>query len=295
MKFSAVLPTCEIGDDPSAIRDWAQAAESLGYHHILAYDHVLGAVHDRRDPVLNGPYTEHHPFHEPLTLFAYLAGVTTTIGFETAVIILPQRQTALVAKQAAEVDLLSGGRLVLGVGSGWNYVEYESLGNSWVDRGKVFDDQLVLLRDIWSNPVVDHQSPYHRVDRAGISPRPTSPIPVWFGGFSERALRRAAKFGDGFTFPGAGSTTFDHARKVRAAVDAVGRSAESFPIEVTITDGFDEAKQDTLVAAARLADIDFVALNTMSTTSGWFGTPAPGHSTPAEHIAALETFIERFR
>lgn len=128
MKYSAVFPTTEIGSDPGAVRAWAQAAEDLGFARIVAYDHVLGAVHAGRKPALAGPYDEGDAFHEPLVLFGYLAGVTTTIELATGILILPQRQTALVAKQAAEIDLLSGGRLVLGLGSGWNFVEYESLG-----------------------------------------------------------------------------------------------------------------------------------------------------------------------
>jgi probable F420-dependent oxidoreductase len=294
MKFSAVLPTCEIGDDPIAIRDWAQAAEALGYSHILAYDHVLGAEHRDREPALSGPYTEEHAFHEPFVVFGFLAGVTTTIGFETAVIILPQRQTAIVAKQAAQVAVLSRGRLRLGVGTGWNYVEYQALGADWGQRGKVFDDQIGLLRALWTQQVVEHDSTFHHVDRAGITPRPRDPIPIWFGGFSNAALRRAARLGDGFTFPGAGTTTYKHAQLVRDAVAAEGRDVAEFPIEVTISAGFNPSKQEELIAAAAAADITYVALNTMSTTSEWLGTPAPGLATPAEHIAALEAFMRRF-
>ena len=130
MKLGAVFPTPEIGNDPVVIRDWAQAAEQLGYDYVVTYDHVLGAVHADRDPRLMGPYTEEDPFHEPFVLYGYLAGVTTTLEFATGVLILPQRQTVLVAKQAAELDLLSGGRFRLGLGTGWNWVEYESLGMS---------------------------------------------------------------------------------------------------------------------------------------------------------------------
>ena len=119
MQFGAIFPTTEIGNDPAVIRDWVQAAEGLGYSYVVAFDHVLGVRHEGRDPTLPGPYTDAHPFHEPFVLFGFMAGVTTTIELETSVIILPQRQTALVAKQAAEVDVLSGGRLRLGIGTGW--------------------------------------------------------------------------------------------------------------------------------------------------------------------------------
>ncbi len=293
MKFGAVLPTCEIGDDPLAIRDWAQAAESLGYSHIIAYDHVLGAEHAGREPKLWGPYTEHDAFHEPFVMFGYLAGVTTTIEFETAVIILPQRQTALVAKQAAEVDVLSGGRLRLGVGTGWNHVEYESLGVEWADRGRIFDDQIELLRALWTNDVVQHDSPFHRVDRAGIKPRPTRSIPIWFGGFSKVAVRRAARIGDGFTFASAGGKTIAQANELREAVSAAGRDAATFPIELTIPFGLGESKWDALAQEAREADISHLCVNTMSTTSAWSNTPAPNLNSPAEHIGALEKFMQR--
>ena len=291
MKFGAVLPTCEIGNDPMAIRDWAQAAESLGYSHIVAYDHVLGAEHADRDPKLWGPYTENDPFHEPLVTFGFLAGVTTTIEFETAVIILPQRQTALAAKQAAQVDVLSGGRLRLGVGTGWNHVEYQALGVDWSERGRIFDEQIELLRSLWTEDVIDHTSPHHRVDRAGILPRPAQSIPIWFGGFSKIAMRRAARVGDGFTFASAGTKTIESANLLREAVAAEGRDAAAFPIELTVPYGLGPDKQAELVTEARQADISHVCVNTMSTTSEWAGTPAPNLTTTAQHIGALETFM----
>ena len=136
MQIGAIFPTPEIGNDPIVIRDWAQAAEQLGYSHVVLYDHVLGAPHSGREPKLAGPYTEKDAFHEPFVLLGFLAGVTTRLGLTTGVLILPQRQTALVAKQAAELDLLSGGRFRLGVGTGWNHVEYTALGEEYADRGK---------------------------------------------------------------------------------------------------------------------------------------------------------------
>lgn len=291
MNFGAVLPTCEIGDDPVAIRDWAQAAESLGYSHIVAYDHVLGAEHEGRDPKLWGPYTEHDAFHEPFVVFGFLAGVTTSIEFETAVIILPQRQTALVAKQAAEVAVLSGGRLRLGVGTGWNHVEYEALGVEWAERGKIFDEQIEILRALWSNDVIDHTSPHHRIDRAGVKPRPDRSIPIWFGGFSKVSMRRAARVGDGFTFASAGSKTIEQADQLREALVNEGRDPSTFPIELNIPYGLSQDKWVSLATEAREADITHLCVNTMSTTSEWSGTPAPNLTTPAEHIAALETFM----
>lgn len=173
MDFGAVFPTTQIGSDPAVIRDFAQTAEGLGYRRLSVYDHVLGAVHADRDPPLTGPYTEDDPFHEPLVLLGFLAACTTTIELEVAVLVLPQRQTVLVAKQAAEVDVLSGGRLLLAVGTGWNYVEYESMGMPFADRGRRLDEQVDLLRRLWREPVVDYRGKYHRVDRAGLRPLPT--------------------------------------------------------------------------------------------------------------------------
>ena len=291
MQFGAVLPTTEIGNDPIAIRDWAQAAEALGYAHIVAYDHVLGAVHADRDPKLWGPYTENDAFHEPLVVFGFLAGVTTSIELETAVIILPQRQTALVAKQAAEVDVLSGGRLRLGVGTGWNHVEYESLGVAWEGRGKLFDEQIEVLRSLWTDDVVDYSGDFHRIDRAGVLPRTGRSIPIWFGGFSKVAVRRAARIGDGFTFAGAGRQILEQIATLREGVAAAGRDAESYPVEITVSYGLPEEKWVSLVSEADEVGVSHACVNTMSTTSAWAGTPAPNLESPAEHIAALERFI----
>ena len=186
MHFGAVFPTTQIGTDPATIRDFAQTAEGLGYRRLLAYDHVLGAVHAGRNPPLPGPYTENDPFHEPLVLLGFLAACTSTIELEVAVLVLPQRPTALVAKQAAEVDVLSGGRMVLAVGTGWNHVEYQSLGAPFADRGRRLDEQVDVLRRLWREPVVDFEGAFHRIDRAGLAPRPVrGDIPLWFGGGAE--------------------------------------------------------------------------------------------------------------
>ena len=149
MKIGAVYPQTELRGDPDAVRRIGLAAESLGYDYLLAYDHVVGAVHADREPALTGPYTEHDPFHDPFVMFAYLAGITDRLEFATGVLILPQRQTVLVAKQSADLDLLSGGRLRLGVGVGWNYVEYNALGQSFARRGQRADEQIGILRSLW--------------------------------------------------------------------------------------------------------------------------------------------------
>src|SRR5947207_6619171 len=204
MKAGVVYPQVGLGGDDGAVNAVAHAAEHLGYDHIVIYDHVLGAVHTGREPKLTGPYKETDPFHEPLVTYAYLAGITNKLELVTGVIILPQRQTALFAKQAADVDLFSEGRLRLGVGVGWNWVEYDGLEmpQHFRRRGKRQEQQIALIRKLWEEPVVDHADSDHRIDRAGVLPRPKRQIPIWLGGFSEAAYDRAARIGDGFLFSG---------------------------------------------------------------------------------------------
>ena len=184
MKIGVVYPQIELGGDPQAVRQLGEAVENLGYDHLLAYDHVVGATHDR-EPKLWGPYTDTDPFHDPFMMFAYLAGITQKIEFATGVIILPQRQTALVAKQVADLDLLSGERLRFGIGVGWNYVEYEALGQDFSTRGARADEQIELLRRYWSEPLVTFEGRFDRVDRGNILPRPRRKMPIWIGGFKE--------------------------------------------------------------------------------------------------------------
>ena len=228
MNLGAVYPQTELRGDPDAVRAIGAALVALGYDHLLAYDHVLGAVHADRTPKLTGPYTEDDPFHDPFVLFSYLAGRHERLEFVTGVIILPQRQTALVAKQAADLAVLSGGRLTLGVGVGWNPVEYEALGQEFGVRGARAEEQIGLLRRLWSEHVVTFEGRFDRVDRAGILPRPAAPIPVWIGGFSEPAFRRAARLGDGFIFAGGGAQAADQWAHVRRLLAEQGRPAEGF-------------------------------------------------------------------
>ena len=200
MRIGVVFPQTEIGADAGAVRAYAEHVEGLGFTHLLAYDHVVGA-----DPKIHvdwdGPYDLHNTFHEPLVTFGYLAAVTTSLELVTGIVILPQRQAVLVAKQAAEVDLLSCGRLRLGVGLGWNAVEYEALGEDFSTRGKRCEEQVELMRKLWTEQTVTYHGTYHRVTGAGLAPLPVQqPIPVWFGASSPRACRRAGRLGDGW-FP----------------------------------------------------------------------------------------------
>jgi len=200
VKVGAVFPQTEIGADPGGVREFAQAVQELGYDHLLAYDHVLGADVSSR-PDWPGPYTAEHQFHEIFVLFGYLAGIVPGLELVAGVLVLPQRQTALAAKQAAAVDILSGGRLRLGVGLGWNYVEFEALGENFHDRGRRSEEQIEVMRRLWTEPIVDFEGRWHQVPRAGINPLPVQrPIPIWIGGSAEAAIRRAARLADGF-FP----------------------------------------------------------------------------------------------
>jgi probable F420-dependent oxidoreductase len=288
LQLSAIFPTTEIGNDPVAIRDWAQAAESLGYASIVVYDHVLGAVHEGRDPVLAGPYTEEDAFHEPFVLLAYLAAVTTRIELSTGVLILPQRQTALVAKQAAELSLLSGGRLRLGVGSGWNFVEYESLGVPFEKRGRRLDEQVELLRRLWREPVVDFRGDFHRIDRAGLLPLPEAPIPIWFGGFTPVALRRAARLGDGFLFGTTPRRMKRMLRDLHGLLEAEGRDRADFGSEAVIDFCQSPADWRAELETWREAGGTRLALRAMDTAAEFVGSKRVGYAGPADYVAALE-------
>jgi probable F420-dependent oxidoreductase len=231
MKIGVVFPQTEIGNDPVIIRDFAQAVEEMGFNHLLVYDHVLGADRDRPGG-FEGPYDKDTAFHEPFVLFGYLAGVTRTIELVTGVIILPQRQAALVAKQAAEVAVLSGGRLRLGIGVGWNAVEYEALGESFSNRGQREEEQVELLRALWENETIDFEGRWHRVTKAGIKPRPENKIPIWFGGTADALLERAGRLGDGWLpLVSHGDLAKAAVEKIHRHLEEAGRDKESFGIE----------------------------------------------------------------
>jgi probable F420-dependent oxidoreductase len=285
MKIGAIFPHLEIGDDPVVIRDWAQTAEGLGYSHILAYDHVLGAVHENREPKLWGPYTEDSAFHEPFVLFGFFAACTTRIGLATGILILPQRQTALVAKQAAEIDVLSGGRLRLGIGTGWNYVEYDSLGVDFSDRGARQEEQVEVLHRLWSEPVVDYSGRWHRIDRAGIKPLPRRRIPVWFGGFTDVAFRRAARIGDGFMFGSGHAQNLEALRRVREELEKAGRDATAFGTESFMNYQSGQARWRDEIEDLIAWNVDYASMRAMALRG-----QGEGLRTPRDHIAALETY-----
>lgn len=234
IQVGAVYPQIELGGEPAAVRAVADAVVEQGYRHLVAYDHVLGADHADREPPLAGPYCETDPFHDPFMLFSYLAGRSDTLEFASGVLILPQRQTALVAKQAADLAVLSGNRFRMGVGVGWNPIEYEALGEDFSTRGKRADEQIGLLRRYWSEQTVSFEGRFDRVDRAGVLPRPTESVPVWIGGFGDAALRRAVSMGDGFFFGGPRVAVHASWERLRGLLAEAGRSVEGFGAEYLI-------------------------------------------------------------
>jgi len=245
VNIGVVFPQTEIGADRGAIRTYARRVEELGFTHLVAYDHVLGA-----DPAVHqdwaGPYDVDTTFHEPFVLFGYLAGLTS-LELVTGIIILPQRQTALVAKQAAEVDLLTGGRFRLGIGLGWNPVEYEALGKSFSDRGRRMAEQVVLMRRLWTERTVSFTGAYETVTGAGLAPPPVQrPIPVWFGARSRPAYVRAGQLADGWFPQLPPDSRLDEARSIitEAAV-AAGRDPSLIGMEGRVSWG--EGGVDKLV------------------------------------------------
>ncbi len=197
MKIGVVFPHNEIGTDPAAIKAYAQGVEALGADHMLIYDHVLGADPDRPGG-FRGPYDKDVAFHEPFTVFSFMAALTSRIELVTTVLISPQRQTVLLAKQAAELQILSNNRFRMGIGTGWNQVEYEALNEDFTNRGRRQAEQVELMRKLWASDSLDYRGKYHTVNRASINPRPGKPVPIWFGGSAPVLLRRCARLGDGW-------------------------------------------------------------------------------------------------
>ena len=282
MHIGVVFPQTELGGDVGAVRAYALRVEEFGYRHVLAYDHVVGA-----DPAVHapwqGPYDVTTTFHEPFVLFGYMAAITE-LEMVTGIIILPQRQTALVAKQAAEVDLLTGGQFRLGIGLGWNAVEYEALGQDFTTRGRRVEEQVDLLRRLWTERSVTYEGSFDRVTGAGLAPLPVQrPIPVWFGAQSERAYRRAGRLADGWfpqVRPGA---ELDEARRVveQAAVEA-GRDPALLGMEGRVTWHDSQEKLAEHAASWRDAGASHLSVNTMGS----------GLRTVDEHLAALEAAAE---
>jgi probable F420-dependent oxidoreductase len=284
MQLGAIFPQTEIGADPGAVRDFAQAAESLGYEHLLVFDHVLGADPSKRER-WERPYSHTDTFHEPFVLFGYLAAITEKIEMTTGILILPQRQTALVAKQAAAVDVLTGGRLRLGIGIGWNDVEYEALDENFHNRGRRSEEQIELLRLLWTQEVVNFEGRYHKVTHAGINPLPVQrPIPIWFGGGAPQVVKRLARLGDGW-FPQfqPDSSGQERISEMRQQARTAGRDAGSIGIEgrISITQG---GPDDWNKLAVAWDDVGATHLSVNTMRAGLKG--------PDQHIDAIRSFKE---
>jgi len=285
VRLHAIFPQTEIGSDPAIVARLIREVEALGFDGLVAYDHVLGAEPGR--PGWSGPYTIESTFHEVMVLFSYAAAITTTLELSTGVLILPQRQTGLVAKQAAALDVLSRGRLRLGVGVGWNWVEFDGLGMNFKDRGKRVEEQIALLRRLWTEPSVTFEGKWHHVDRAGLNPLPVQrPILLWMGADSEIATRRVARLADGFfahfppTDEGAAS-----AARFWEWVKAAGRDPKRVGLECR--------------AGARMTDDELSRaadrFRTMGATDLEFNTMRAGFRDVDEHLAAYRRFLERLR
>ncbi|HEY8291420.1 MAG TPA: LLM class F420-dependent oxidoreductase [Thermomicrobiales bacterium] len=284
MRIGVTFPQNEITADPVAVRDYAQAAEGLGYTHLLAYDHVVGADITNR-PDWRGPYTTASLFHEPFVLFGYLAGLTTHLEFVPGVIILPQRQTVLVAKQAAEVDVLTGGQFRLGIGIGWNEVEYEALNEEFRNRGKRSEEQIAVLRALFTDEVVTFHGKWHHIEAAGLNPMPVQrPIPIWIGGSSEATLKRVGEMGDGW-FPQRppDETAREMVEKTREYARAAGRDPAAIGYEARVSiAGTTPDEWARQVEGWRAIGATHLTVNTMKA----------GLNSPQEHIDAIRRFKE---
>ena len=286
MKIGVVFPQIEFPADPIAVRDYAQGLEELGYTHLHAYDHVLGANPDRPGG-WKGSYTYLDSFFEPFTLFSYLAGLTSRLEFATAILILPQRQTALVAKQAATLDVLCQGRFRLGVGNGWNTVEYTALGENFHNRGRRMEEQVKLLRLLWTQKLVNFEGDYHHILDAGINPLPIQqPIPIWFGGGDDKVLERMVRLGDGWMLNTRSSEqALPLIDKLNPFLQAAGRDRSTFGTDVRI--GLAYIKEEDWaenVHSIEQAGATHLSVNTMGMK----------FTQPSQHLEVLTRFAREF-
>ncbi len=292
MQVGITLPLIDIGGDPVTVRDFAQAAEGLGYHHLGAPDHVLGANVENR-PDWGQRNTSADLFHDPFVLFGYLSGLTRTIGFSTQVLILAQRQAALVAKQAASLDVLSGGRFRLGVGIGWNPIEFQALNEDFKTRGRRSEEQVRVMKALWAERHVKFSGEWHTIDDAGINPLPTRrTIPLWFGGHEDVTLRRIAKWGDGWIMlahPQGPEATAQFA-KLRQYVKDAGRDPGSVGLEVWVSTAEGKGPEDWRRAFEgwKAAGVTHVTLNT---TYGRGPHTRITGRTLADHMTAMRDYI----
>lgn len=279
MKLGVVFPQTEIGTDPEVVARFATTAEAAGYDHLITFDHVLGANTASR-PDWQGPYTSESLFHEPFVLFGYLAGLTETLELVTAVIILPQRQTALVAKQAASLDVLSGGRLRLGIGTGWNDVEYEALGENFHDRGVRSEEQIDLMRKLWADETIDYDGRWHKVTDAGLNPLPVRrSIPLWLGGMAPQVIERVGRIADGW-FPFFNPELASQLDAMRAAARAAGRDPGDIGIECMHPMGAAGQKELDRIKSLEDLGVTHTAVTTMN----------EGLTDPVAHVDAISRY-----
>ncbi|MBL6951667.1 MAG: LLM class F420-dependent oxidoreductase [Alphaproteobacteria bacterium] len=286
MNFGVSFPQTNIGNDPVVIRNFVQTAEDLGFERLTLVDHILGAK-DARDTPWAVHYTIEYGFHEPMALFAWIAGFTEKIQLVTANVVLPQRQTELVAKQAAEIDILSGGRLVLGVGVGWSSAEFKALGMDFDNRGDRIEEQVALLRQLWSDELVDFQGQWHQMRDMGMNPRPARrSIPIWFGAMADIAIRRAARIGDGWLMSPRTKPDDVMRRKIEIfheTAQAAGRNSDQLGIDATVF--AEDRGPDEWLAEAE-------AWQAMGATSVTFRTSESGFTSIDQHLAAMRKLAE---
>ena len=287
MKLGVVFPQNIIGGDPALVRDFAQTVEGLGYAHIVTYDHVLG-VNRAAYPDWRGPYTSADLFHDPFTLFSYIAGITERIELSPQILILPQRQAVLVAKQAASLDVLSGGRLRLGVGIGWNKVEYVALGENFHDRGQRSEEQIAVMRALWSDPHVVFEGEHHTIPNAGINPLPEKPLEVWLGGGSPRTFDRIGRIGDGWLINyGEADKVRDGVAQIHASAIRAGRDPQTIGLDcwTGVGDGSAETWRAE-IEQWRGVGASHITFNTIN------GSRNPiRDKNPAVHLKAIEAYM----
>jgi probable F420-dependent oxidoreductase len=294
MRVGVVFPSTEIGVDPGVVRDYTQTAESLGFHHLHAWEHVLGPKIGSR-PQWNGPWNESHEFPEPMTLLSWMAAVTTRLELVTGVLVLPMRQTPIVAKQAAQIAILSGNRLRLGVGAGNQEFEFQALGWPYHRRGRRLDEQIALLRELWTRPTLSFAGEFEQLDNLGINPRPSTMIPIWVGGSSPAAMSRVARLGDGWVGRGRPSEAIDAIRQMRVEAVDNGRDADLI--------GFDGRIDLNVPAAVRANHPELSSVDRgtwMDETLAWKDAgathvtfnPLFGGLSGAQHIERLQQIAE---
>ncbi len=290
LKLGAVFPQTEIGPDPADVARYARSVESMGFDHLVVYDHILGANAGSR-PGWSGAYNSDDQFHEVFVLYGYLAAVTEQLGLSIGVLVTPLRQTALAAKQAASVDVLSGGRLRLGVGVGWNHVEYEALGQSFSDRGGRIEEQIDLMRRLWTEDLITYAGREHTVTDAGLKPLPVQqPIPVWMGGGADPVMDRIGRLADGWFYPGDNLEPDDSAERRKGLIHAAARGAGRDPASIGIEKVFSQGNQpDGGWPGAVAAWTDYGATHVS------FNTMGSGLGSLHDHLAALRGFIDAVR